>query len=57
MKYTLLLILAIAAAHVSAADWPQFHGPNRDNKSTDKGLLKKWPEGGPLRIWEASCSV
>ncbi|MHC4426548.1 MAG: outer membrane protein assembly factor BamB family protein [Planctomycetota bacterium] len=54
MKCTLPLILAIAAASVSAGDWPQFHGPNRDNKSTDKGLLKKWPEGGPLRIWEAS---
>ncbi len=54
MKYTLLLILAIAAAHVSAADWPQFHGPNRNNKSPDKGLLKAWPEGGPSRIWEAA---
>jgi outer membrane protein assembly factor BamB len=54
MKYTLLLILAIAATHVSAADWPQFHGPNRNNKSPDKGLLKTWPEGGPSRIWEAS---
>jgi outer membrane protein assembly factor BamB len=54
MKYTLLLILAITAAHVSAAEWPQFHGPNRDNKSSDKGLLKTWPEGGPSRIWEAA---
>ncbi|MHC4435202.1 MAG: outer membrane protein assembly factor BamB family protein, partial [Planctomycetota bacterium] len=52
MKYTLLLILIIAAADVSANDWPQFHGPNRDNKSPDKGLLKAWPEGGPSRIWE-----
>ena len=54
MKHTLPLILAIAVASVSAADWPQFHGPNRDNKSTDKGLLKTWPEGGPSRIWEAA---
>jgi len=37
-----------------AGDWPQFHGPNRDNKSPDKGLLKAWPEGGPPRLWEAS---
>lgn len=53
-QYALPLVLAIAAASVSAADWPQFHGPNRDNKSTDKGLLKTWPEGGPSRIWEAA---
>ena len=54
MKLTLLLILVSAAQHVSAADWPQFHGPNRNNKSTDRGLLKAWPEGGPSRIWEAA---
>ena len=54
MKYVLPLILAIAARSASAVDWPQFHGPNRDNKSTDTGLLKTWPEGGPSRIWETA---
>ncbi len=53
MKCTLLLILAMAATH-ARADWPQFHGPNRDNKSPDQGLLQAWPAGGPSRIWEAS---
>ena len=53
MRYTISLVL-IAAASVCAADWPQFHGPNRDNKSADKGLLKTWPGGGPPRIWEAT---
>ncbi len=33
--------------------WPQFHGPNRDNISTEKGLLKKWPEEGPALLWTA----
>jgi len=54
MKYTLPLILAIFAVSVSAGDWPQFHGPDRDNKSPDQGLLKQWPQGGPTRLWEAS---
>jgi outer membrane protein assembly factor BamB len=31
----------------AAANWPQWHGPNRDNKSPDRGLLKQWPAGGP----------
>ncbi len=31
--------------------WPQFHGPNRDNISAEKGLLKKWPEEGPTLLW------
>ncbi|MDP6523053.1 MAG: PQQ-binding-like beta-propeller repeat protein [Kiritimatiellia bacterium] len=54
MKYAMSLVLLITVANVSAADWPQFHGPNRDNKSTDTGLLKEWPEGGPKRIWEVT---
>jgi len=53
MKYATTLVL-IAVSSIYAADWPQFHGPNRDNKSLDKGLLKKWPAGGPKRIWESS---
>jgi outer membrane protein assembly factor BamB len=32
-------------------DWPQFRGPNRDGKSLETGLLKKWPEGGPELLW------
>lgn len=33
--------------------WPQFHGPKRDNLSTETGLLNKWPEGGPKLVWTA----
>ena len=32
-------------------DWPQFNGPDRDNISTEKRLLKEWPEGGPKLLW------
>ena len=43
--------LAVAAEEEPA--WPQFHGPRRDNLSTETGLLKQWPEGGPRRVWTA----
>ncbi len=33
--------------------WPQFHGPNRDNMSTETGLLKTWSEKGPELLWTA----
>jgi len=33
------------------ADWPQWHGPNRDNKSSETGLSASWPEGGPAKLW------
>ena len=32
-------------------DWAQWHGPNRDNLSTETGLLKSWPSGGPKLLW------
>ena len=53
MKYAISLVL-LAAVSVCPADWPQFHGPNRDNKSLDKELMKTWPKGGPKRVWESS---
>jgi outer membrane protein assembly factor BamB len=54
MRIAPLLVLAIAAAPLSADDWPQFHGPRRDNRSPDTGLMKTWPKEGPPRIWEAA---
>ena len=41
------------AATAIAGEWPQFHGPRRDNISTETGLLKRWPEGGPRLLWTA----
>jgi outer membrane protein assembly factor BamB len=35
----------------SERDWAQWHGPNRDNLSTETGLLKSWPSGGPKLLW------
>jgi outer membrane protein assembly factor BamB len=34
--------------------WPEFHGPGRTNLSPEKGLLKKWPDGGPPLVWKYS---
>ena len=50
----LAVVPLLTAAATQADQWPQFHGPNRDNKSADRGLLREWPEGGPPRIWEAT---
>lgn len=37
-----------------AADWPQWRGLQRDNISPETGLLRAWPEGGPVLAWSAS---
>jgi outer membrane protein assembly factor BamB len=44
---------ALPAAAADAPFWPQFHGPKRNNLSTETGLLKQWPEGGPRLLWTA----
>lgn len=41
-----------ASAAEGEGFWPQFHGPNRDNVSTETGLLKRWPAEGPPLVWE-----
>ncbi len=53
MKTTTLTLAAsvLAISQLIAADWPQFRGPNRDDVSTETGLLKKWAEGGPKKVW------
>jgi len=45
--------MAMLAVGAIAADWPQFRGPTRDGQSTETGLLKSWPEGGPKLLWSA----
>jgi outer membrane protein assembly factor BamB len=32
--------------------WPQWRGPRRDGVSDETGLLARWPEGGPPRVWQ-----
>lgn len=45
-----ILLLALGS-FASAADWPTFRGADRKDISTEPGLLKKWPEGGPKKLW------
>jgi outer membrane protein assembly factor BamB len=37
---------------LAAADWPQFLGPNRDNASSETGLIKTFPKEGPKELWK-----
>ncbi len=46
-----VFILCFASFPVMAGDWPQWRGPNRDNISTETGLLRSWPAKGPTVLW------
>jgi outer membrane protein assembly factor BamB len=47
--FAFMLLTAMSAA---AGDWPQFRGPNRDNISTETGIYRTWPTGGPKVLWK-----
>lgn len=36
-----------------AEDWPQWRGPDRSNRSAEKGLFESWDEDGPPLKWTA----
>lgn len=52
MTFSLLaLCLSLLAASLSAADWPQYRGPNHDGSSPEK-ILNSWPKDGPRVVWK-----
>ena len=48
-----ILLLGAAISIDALEDWPQWRGPRRDGVSTERGLLKSWPQNGPPRAWTA----
>src|SRR5438046_4843909 len=44
---------ALAAATLSAGDWPQYRGPNHDGISTET-IRTNWSEQPPRQIWKVS---
>ncbi len=45
--------LMLISNFVNAEDWTQWRGTHRDGKSSEKGLLATWPDGGPKLLWQA----
>jgi len=54
--FRLLLALGLGVLvwlpFVSASDWPQWRGPQRNGVSSETGLLKEWPKEGPKLLWQ-----
>jgi outer membrane protein assembly factor BamB len=47
-----VLSLSTIVSNRALDDWPQWRGPRRDGVSTEKGLLKSWPQNGPPLAWQ-----
>jgi len=51
-RFVLVVVACVVSSSVvRSEDWPSWRGPNRDDISTETGLLKAWPEGGPEKLW------
>jgi outer membrane protein assembly factor BamB len=44
-------VLFACISNVWAQEWPQYLGPNRNNTSSQKGILRSWPTSGPELLW------
>ncbi len=50
----LAMLASLLTASAAPGDWPTWRGPKRDDISTESGLLKAWPAGGPPLAWKAT---
>lgn len=60
MLFVLAGLICVGGAtdqSASAADWPQFLGPNRNGISEETDLLETWPDGGPKEVWRVPGGV
>lgn len=53
LAVSLLSLGLVLSAAAAPGDWPTWRGPKRDGISTETGLLKQWPAGGPPLAWKA----
>lgn len=51
--YSYLTIVLLSASSISAQEWVEWRGPNRDGVSTEKQLPEKWSPAGENLAWKA----
>jgi len=54
---TMAAVSGLTTASASAADWPQFLGPDRNGISSETGLIDELPDGGPKEVWRVAGGV
>jgi len=54
MRQLALASAALVCVCATADDWPGWRGADRTGVSREKGILAKWPSGGPEQKWKAT---
>jgi len=55
--YIPVVVLLVCIANVYAQDWPQYLGPSRNGLSTQKDILRSWPQHGPEVLWTVDVGI
>jgi outer membrane protein assembly factor BamB len=50
-------VLLLFTVGISAQDWPQFLGPDRNSTSSQKNVFRSWPQNGPEVLWSVDIGI
>ena len=56
MKLLWIAAAGVVAGNLTAGDWPQWRGPDRNGISGEK-VITQWPAEGPKVLWRASVGT
>jgi outer membrane protein assembly factor BamB len=58
LKFIITLTIIVSTlSKINAQDWPQFLGPDRNAKSTQKNLLRSWSDKQPEVLWAVDVGI
>ena len=52
-----VIVLLVCVSDAYSQDWPQYLGPNGNSSSSQKNILRTWPQQGPEVLWTASVGI
>ena len=53
-KLLLIFFFCVTSVTIVSGQLYEWRGPERSGIYNETGLLKKWPDGGPKLLWEAT---
>ena len=57
MSRLICVLFVVFGLSVSAHDWPQFLGPQRNGVYAGPPLVTKWPAAGPKKVWQKTIGT
>ncbi len=51
----LLVLVVHLGSLTQAGDWPQILGPQRNGVAENETLLERWPDAGPMELWQCAA--